>query len=274
MEPNQVKSFAQRYLDAYNCRVIEQTPDWVETELSIEADQDLVHRPFYWMYVEKMGLAPQTVTLTWFFDAKKAPTDRRAELLSFGSSRFNQMLQSAQKRGRFARLFEDRPSPVRSRSTSKPYEPWLGINYRVSYICDMKKDEILPFGIHLRTGDIQENFYPRIRSRNWTSVMPAHRHILPNLLSIPEAVGELEYNLQGYIEHQDLSWAKRAKERLDREMQQLHAYYPEEWRMSDELHEEKKQRIRETVWQYHPRIEVDVINAGLFYLDADHPVID
>ena len=132
----------------------------------------------------------------------------------------------------------------------------------------MKKDEILHMGIHLRTGEVLKHFYRRIQSRNWSPRLPARRHILPPLLPLAEAVGELEYNLQGYIEKQDLSWAREAMKRMEQELEQLHAYYPEEWRMSDSLHDEKKQRIRETVWQYHPRVEVEVINAGLFYLDS------
>lgn len=268
MEPTQVESFAERYLNAFGCRILERAPNLIQAELSLEADQDLVHRPFYWMYVEKMGLTPQTTTLTWVFDGRVAPEGVRAELLSYGSPRFNQMLSSAQKNGRFVRLYEDSSLPVRSRRGSKPYDPWLGVNYHISYICDLKKDEILHYGIRLRTGEILEDFHPRIRKRNWTPRLPAHRHILPPLLTVTEAVGELEYNLQGYIEHQDLSWAKSAQERLDQELEQLHTYYPEEWRMSDQLHAEKKQRIRESVWQYHPRVEVEVVNAGLFYLDS------
>ncbi|PTX55001.1 uncharacterized protein YqhG [Melghirimyces profundicolus] len=268
MEPSQVKSFAERYLDAFGCRIIEQRPGLIQAELSVEADPDLVHRPFYWMYVEKMGLNPQTSTLTWVFDREEAPQGIPAERLSFGSPRFQQMLHSARKHGRFIRLYEDTPRPVRSRAGSKPYDPWLGVNYRISYLCDRKKEEILHFGIHLRTGEIIENFYSRIRDRNWNPRLPAHRHILPPLFTVAEAVGELEYNLQGYVEQQDMEWARDAKEQLNRELERLHAYYPEEWRMSDELHEEKKQRIRETVWQYHPRVEVEVVNAGLFYLDT------
>ncbi|SMO39014.1 YqhG family protein [Melghirimyces algeriensis] len=268
MEPNQVKAFAERYLNAYNCQIIKQTPHQLTAKLSIEADQDLVHRPFYWMYVEKMGLPPQTITVNWAFEPEIKQENGEAELLSYGSPRFYQMLQSAQKHGRYVRLYEDSTIPARARSSSKPYDPWLGINYRVSFICDMKKDEILCLGIHLRSGELVENFYPQIRNRKWTSRLPAHRHILPPLMTVPEAVGELEYNLQGYIEQQDLSWVKNAKEQLNQELQQLDAYYPEEWRMSDELHTEKKQRVQETIRQYHPKVEVEVVNAGLFYLDS------
>ncbi|WP_169713548.1 YqhG family protein [Paludifilum halophilum] len=269
MEPNQVKSFTERFLKAYDCRIIEQTPDYLQTQLSVKTDKDLVHRPFYWMYVEKMGIKPQPVTLTFAFEPDKAPPKIRSELLSFGSPRFSQILKSAQKNGRFVRLYENDSGRLRRRDESKPYTPWLGVNYKLSYICDQKKDEIIQLGIHLRTGDLLQGFFDRIRNREWSSKLPTHRHIIPALISVPEAVGEMEYFLQGIIEQQDLSWARSAEERMKQELARLDAYYPEEWRMSDELHSEKRQRIRETIRQYHPKVEVEVINAGLFYLDED-----
>ncbi|MFC4078273.1 YqhG family protein [Salinithrix halophila] len=268
MEPSQVRSLTLRYLKSHDCEIIEDHPDYMESRLSVEADKDLIHRPFYWMYVEKMGFEPQPSTLLFTFKPGKAPPGVRSEHLTCGSPRFNQMLHSARKNGRFIRLYEDSFRGAR-KADSRPYDPWLAVNYEVSSICDRKKDELLSLGIHLRTGEIIQEFHQRIQNKQWTPRLPDRRHTLPPLLTVPEAVGELEFWLQGWIEHQDLSWAVQAKKRLEEELAQLHAYYPEEWRMNDELHTEKKQRLRETVWQYHPRVEVEVVNAGLFYLDSD-----
>jgi hypothetical protein len=267
MELIQIKEFAERYLRAYDCHILEKNPDFLQARLSVEADKDLVHRPFYWMYVEKMGLEPNPTILTFVFEPDKAPEGVRAEHLSYGTPRFSQMLRSAQKNGRFIRLYEEPRTRFRSAGNSHGYEPWLAVNYKISSICDRKKDEILHLGIHLRTGDIREQFYGELLNRRWTPKLPAHRHTVSHAFTIPEAVGELEYFLQGYIEHQDLSWADNAMDRLEQELEQIHSFYPEEWRMSDELHAEKKQRIREAVWQYHPRVEVEVVNAGLFYMN-------
>ncbi|QKG84170.1 hypothetical protein GXN76_06580 [Kroppenstedtia pulmonis] len=267
MGPDEVKTFTERYMESLNCHILEQSPHHLEVQLSVEADKDLIHRPFYWMYVEKMGLPPNPSRLAFTFTPDQAPPGVRGELLSFGSPRFTHILNSARKNGQFVRLYEDTPHRVRYTGRSRAYEPWLGIQYQISYICDQKKDEILSQGIHLRSGETVTEFYDKISNRNWSSKLPTYRHILPPLLSIPEAVGELEYALEGYIQSQDLNWARSAKDLLDAELQRIHAYYPDEWRMSDELHAEKKQRIREAVWQYHPRVEVETVNAGLFFLD-------
>lgn len=268
MEPSDVQAFTERYLHAYGCHIIEKGDHHLQTHLSEEVDKDLVHRPFYWMYVEKMGLAPQTSTLSFCFRADQAPPGIQSELLSFGSPRFSAILRSTREKGRFIRLYEESKTSARQWGQSHPYQPWLGVNFLVSFICDRKRDEIRDVGIDLRTGEIRENFYQDCLQKNWNAKLPAHRHILPQRLSLPEAVGELEYHLQGWIDRQDATWYRQAKEQLDLELKQIHAYYPEEWKMSDDLHREKKQRLREAVWQYHPRVEVEVVNAGLFHLDT------
>ncbi|SFS59048.1 YqhG family protein [Marininema halotolerans] len=270
MEPNQVRSLTLRYLEAYDCHMIEKHPDYIETRLSIEVDKDIIQRPFYWMYVEKMGLEPQPATLLFTFEPGKAPSGVREDLLTSGAPRFQQMLRSARNHGRFVRLYEDK-RPRLLKEGSLPYEPWLVLHYQVSFLCDRKKDHLISLGIDLRTGAISEGFDQQLQGRDWTHKLPDRRHTLPSILSIPEAVGELEYWLQGWIENQDLTWADQAMDQLNQELAQLHAFYPEEWRMSDELHEEKKQRLRESIWQYHPRVEVETVSAGLFYLTPTHP---
>ncbi|MDR6224707.1 YqhG family protein [Desmospora profundinema] len=267
MEPNEVKAFTERYLEIYGCTLVERGEHYLQTRLSEEVDKDLVHRPFYWMYVEKMGLEPQASTLSFTFHADQAPEGMQSELLSFGSPRFSAILRSAREKGRFVRLYEESGTSARLWGQSRPYEPWLGVHFLVSFICDRKRDEIRDLGIDLRTGEIREGFHQDCLQKKWNQKLPAQRHILPHRLTLPEAAGELEYYLQGWIERQDAAWFREAKERLNQELKQIHAYYPEEWKMSDELHREKKQRLRETVWQYHPRVEVEVVGAGLFHLD-------
>lgn len=263
MEADRIRSFAERFLTAHGCHFVEKSPEHLVTQLSIEADKDLVNRPFYWMYVEKMGIEPKPSLLTFVFDPQRLGEHDRGELLTYGSPRFVSMLESAKKRGRFVRLFEEKPAPVGSPLTSRPYIPWLGVNFQISFVCDQKKDEICCLGINLHSGEIVEDFFRKMLRRRWTARLPANRHTVQPQLTIVEGVGELERFLQERIEQQDLDWAEQALNRMKMELEQLEHFYPEEVKSS-----EKEQRIRETIWQHHPRVEVEVINAGLFYLDG------
>lgn len=267
MDQTQVRTWTERYLDNYQCQIIESAPTYLITQLSVQADKDLLNRPFYWMYVEKMNMKPNPIQLCLIFDTENHPADIKGELLYFGAPRFSKMLQSAQKHGKFVRLYET-PKWQPSYSPAKPYSPWLGVNYKISYICDQKKDRLCHLGINLLNGEVAELFYETLSERKWSAHIPPNRHIPSLRLSLTEAVGELEFYLEEQIRQEDLTWATEAKERFTAELTQLNSFYPENVQQNDELAREKKQQEQELVWQYHPRIEISVVNAGLFYLES------
>jgi hypothetical protein len=267
MDQSTVRSFTERYLQSHHCHMIESTPSHLITQLSIEVDKELLNRPFYWMYVEKMNLPPQPSRFCFIFHPEETPADLHGEYLFHGSQRFTQMLESAQKLGQFVRLYQE-PRGLDRYGHSKSYTPWLGIHFKISYVCDQKMDRLSYLGFNLQSGEIREGFYQRIQPLSWTSKLPAQRHTVSPRFSITEAVGECEYYLQDQLENEERIWQQQALARLTQELEQLDRFYPDEANISEELHKEKKQRQRETMWQYHPRVEIKVINAGLFYVEA------
>jgi hypothetical protein len=269
MDQKEIRSFTERYLQYHDCHILESGPTHLVTQLSVQADKDLLNRPFYWMYVEKMNLEPTPARFCFIFDPdpEKRPADLRGEYLFYGSPRLTQLLNSAQNHGKFVRLYQQPSGWDKYSYISKPFTPWLSVNFHVSYICDQKKDRISYLGINLQSGEIREGFYQSILNLSWSVKLPAQRHITHPRLTIAEALGELEYYLQDQLQNEELSWADEAKERLDIELDQLEHFYPDETAMSEEMWKEKKQRQRETIWQYHPRIEVKIVNAGLFYME-------
>lgn len=275
MDQRQIRSYTEKYLQQHKCQIIEAAPTHLITQLSIEADKDLLNRPMYWMYVESMNIDPQPARFCFVFDQENVPEEVRGEYLFYGSTRFKQIMTSAQKNGKFVRLYQKPSGWERFHSHSKPYNPWLGINIKVSYLCDQHKDRIMYLGINLFTGKIKENFYPTLKTIEWVPKLPEQRHTVRPRLTVSEAIGELEYFVQDQLQQEDSSWATRALERKEKELKQAESYYPDLARdvivMEDdklqEMLREKKQRQREIIWQYYPRIEVQLINAGLFYLE-------
>lgn len=142
------------------------------------------------------------------------------------------------------------------------------MNYQLSYVCDQKKNRLSSLGINLLNGEIAESFYDCLKKRKWVNRLPPHRYLPAHGMSLTEAVGELEYYLEEQLKEEDQTWAKEAKERLNMELEQLNAFYPGEEKQDDEIRKEKKNREQELVWQFHPRIEAEVINAGLFYMES------
>ncbi|MCP1311802.1 YqhG family protein [Paenibacillus tyrfis] len=68
MTADQIRSFVQRYLEAEQCDIMEKHPAYVTVKLSPSADKDLNHRPYYWSFVERTGVTPETMTCTFVFD--------------------------------------------------------------------------------------------------------------------------------------------------------------------------------------------------------------
>lgn len=268
LNPNDTRTYVERYLLGMQCRIIESSPGHIQVRLSEQADRDLVNRPFYWSYVEKLGLEPQPVTLTFIFDPEKTPPDIRGERIFPGSTRLEHIFQSACQHGRFVRLYEDVPLNLRSPRGSRPYIPWLNVNYKIEWISEKLRSEIHSLGIQLLDGTIDDHFYSNLVSRRWTPRLPSHRYITEAKLSLSDAVNELEFYMQGYLDQVDDTWAKEAKARMQEELERLAQYYEETPSHMDEeaFQAEYERRIRETKWQYQPRIEVTVVNAGLFYL--------
>lgn len=250
------------------CHVIESTPEMINVQLSIEADQALLNRPFYWMYVEQMNLPANPVQFRFFFTESKESKGFYSDYLFYGAPRFTQMLDSAQKHGRFVRLYQQSQSRERFFHSTKGYHPFLAIHYRISYICDQKKDRICYLAIDLQTGEINPAFYTWAKEQQWTHQLPPARFLYPTQLSFAEAVGRCEAYIQKQIEEEDHTWAKKASERLTEEYQQIESYYSEDDVMTEDQQAEKKQRLQETTWQFSPRVEINVINAGLFYLES------
>lgn len=268
MDQTQVRSFAERYLRAMNCQIIESTPTMIDAKLSIEADQALLNRPFYWMYVEQMNLPANPARFRFYFEETEESSGFYCDHLYYGAARFTQMLDSAQKQGRLIRLYQ-RSSPTDEKPHSaKGYHPFLAVHYQIAYICDQKKDRLHYLAIDLQTGEIYSSFYTWAKEQQWTQQLPPSRFLYPSQFTLHEAVGRLEAYLQREIEQEDHTWAEKAKERLANEYQQIASYYPAEHLLSDEQRQEKQQRLRESVWQLAPRIEVEVINAGLFHLNS------
>jgi hypothetical protein len=268
MDQKRLREFTEHFLEHHQCKIIESTPTHLVTQLSIDIDKDLLNRPFYWIYVERMGLPPQPAQLCLIFDPENRPADLSGEYLFFGAPRFKMMLHSAKKHGRFVRLFQETHTRPRF-GNSLPYVPWLSVNFKVSYICDQKKERIHHLGINLQSGEISEDFYEELMLFPWTHKMPTGRHLLPEKMPLSEAVSELEYYLEDFIQQEDHSWAVNARKRYENEMEQLESYFPDHDELGEEQQKNKALRNREVIRQYHPRIEVEVVNTGIFYRDME-----
>lgn len=352
MQQQQVRDFVERYLSSFSAHILESHPDYLTVKLPVEVDKDIGNRPFYWSWVEKMNIAYQPLVLTFVFHPDRLPDGLRAEYVHLGAARMQQIFESTKKHGRFLCMYEQKTDLPASRR-SAPLVPWLGLNLKISLLCDKKRDILLYLGINLHNPRVVHDFTSFLFRLSLTPTIPDYFYTLDRRISVPEALEMAEQEVNRVLQSEDQTWANEAKARLQEELDILAAYYEElarreresaksdstddgeeglaqeepqeaepaaateqpvpaagsgvveqpqsfdeyrasggrildflrangiqvtpreeidqkEWKKSTP-DEERQRRMDELGWQYEPRIEVQFINGGLFYLSSSPP---
>lgn len=274
MNQTWVRNYIEKYLDIHQCQFIEKTPSHITVKLSVDVDKDITNRPYYWTFVEKTGAEQETLTMTFIFDKEILPQGIRGEELSLGTPRLKQFFDITKKRGKSVRLFQQFPHNQLNSIHLKKLNPWLGVNYKLEFLSDKKKDLILSLGINLATGEMKKDFFQIIKKINLGPVLPSNTTTVHNFLTLREAALQLEEWILHEAKNQDYHWVHEANNRLNEELEQIELYYrtQSEQNDSEELtstdsNNEMQRRVEELEWQYRPRIEVNPINYGIFFLD-------
>ncbi|WP_239615386.1 YqhG family protein [Cohnella mopanensis] len=294
MNPKQVQKFVVSYLDSTGCHFIEKSPSQVTVKLSPDADRALSNRPYYWSFVDRTGTAPETMTYRWSFESPSMADRTNASPVSyvmtesgrviqedvyFGSRRLYQLFDSALFGGRCVTLFEEPPRSKIDPLSSHPYTAWLGVNFKVGFECDMKREELYGWGISLATGVINEKFMETLKDRRLTPRLPSNVHLMRNGLSLRKGMSQLELTMERKLKNTDFNWAVEAEQRRQDELERIRQYYvpmldnmehPDQKEQKDAVSARFQQREAEIDWQYRPRVSVTVMNCGIFHLPGIH----
>ncbi|MGD6940804.1 YqhG family protein [Cytobacillus gottheilii] len=264
MQQHEIHRFLVKYFQANECDIIEQGPGFLRVQLTIELDKELMNRPFYWHYLEKTGGTPNPMQLTLITNKMLAPENMQGEVIHFGSPRLHQIFQSARSLAGYIRLYENHQH---QNGTQIPLRPWLGMNVRISYQCDRKKDIFKSIGLQLINGQMIENFHDRLLTMNLTPKIPDYSFTLSPIIMAKSGMTRVAGFLQNSILQEDHTWADEARERWNKDLDLLEHFYEDEEEKADSYEIEKK-ALQE---QYEPKISISMVNGGLFYL-TDHAV--
>jgi hypothetical protein len=305
MSPDQVQKHMMTYLEATECQIIEKSPYHITVKLSPKADKQLTNRPYYWGFVERTGVAPETLSYTFVFDPERysvpdvkpaliangpqqesilsryfgvTPTVPRMgpgriqrEDVNYGSQRLQQIWDAAKREGSSVYLFEQPGDLQRRALFSAAYEPWLAVCFKVEMTCDVKKEQLHFMAISMLSGVITEDFRHQLADRNLSPRIPENVHINPAELSLSVAAERLQSYLISMLRELDYQWADQAQDRLKDELAIIDAYYEHMMNDSDEeknnhIREQYTARCSEMAWQYEPKVKVSAITCGLFHL--------
>ncbi|WP_223069668.1 YqhG family protein [Paenibacillus caui] len=305
MTTEEIRAYVLDYLKATECIIKEEASHHVTVKLSPQADRELTNRPYYWAYVDRCQVEPETMSYIFVFDPAAYEAEEQSkqtahvgagedpimgrhfgairplpllgpdriqrEDLSFGSPRLNQIFEASKRGGSFVYVFEDPGQRQRMTLLPAAYEPWLGICFKAEFACDMKREELHFYGISLSNGAFDTSFGERLSRVHLVHRLPENISVIPSQLSLAEGKTALEHRLREYLEQVDKHWAMEARERLNEELAIIDAYYSH---LLEDENEEARQGARqqyearrdEIRWQFDPRIRVSVINCGIFHL--------
>ncbi len=257
MQQQDIHNFLHRFFISNGCNIIESSSGHIVIQLTIEMDKLLMNRPFYWHYVEKTGGAPNPMRLTFITDYSKAPEGIRGETIHFGSPRLHQIFQATKKMAANIRMYE-----LVSSNHKVALQPWLVLNTKVSYMCDRKKDLFLSLGLNLINGMVIDQIQKKLLKKQLTPKIPDYCFTLSPLIKPISGVKRIENIITQLIDSDDHTWARDAEIRWEKDLELLDHFY-EDVEEKPESYLIEKTALEE---QYKPRIKVDIVNGGLFYL--------
>ncbi|WP_099301272.1 YqhG family protein [Bacillus sp. Marseille-P3800] len=254
-----IHQYLKRYFLAHDSSIVEESPAHLTVKLSIKLDKALMNRPFYWHYQEKIGSAPNPMTITLITDQNRIPEDLQGEVIHFGSPRLSQIFDSANELGAFIRMYESAPNLT---TGSHPLHPWLAVNANISFQCDRKKDVLLSLGLNLINGQIVPQFFDKVDQLTLTPKIPDYCFTLSPLVKLESGLKRLQKVMKTYIENEPTHWAAAAHTRWANDEQLLESFY-EGTDDKPESYFAEKDALQE---RYEPHIHVSIVNGGIFYL--------
>lgn len=272
----QIQDFCRRYFQGVGAPILIDQPDFLQVELPREIDKELTDRPYYWMYIEATNQqVPNTVlSLSFQPDVQMEGVDK-IEFVTLGSFRLNKLIESAQKRGRFTRSYQQATV-----FGAGAYVPVLLTTFKLSFVADRRRDEMVSYAVHLGTGQVQRDFYECVEQLPFGEHPAAGSPLPAERLTLEQGYLKLRERLIEEIEGLDHAWALDADAHLAQELEQLETYYDslglvnaDEVKSDEEKTKkaamyaaERELRIEELKWRCAPRIGIEPFHFALLYV--------
>ncbi|WP_408006736.1 YqhG family protein [Pseudalkalibacillus sp. A8] len=252
-----IHNFLDRYFTANECEMLERENHLLHVQLTIELDKLLMNRPFYWHYQELTGAEPNPLKLK--LRTEQSEEDKDGEFIHFGSPRLHQIFQSTRQLGSYIRLFEN---VQQNENAYVPLVPWIGLNIKVSYHCDRKKDFLHSIGLNLINGMMVSEFQGLLESKALTPKIPDYCYTMSSLIKPVSGIKRIEHYIEQVIQDDDPQWSIDARKRWQEDEELLDHFYQDIEELPESYHLEK-QALKDL---YEPKVVVQIINGGMFYL--------
>ena len=257
MHAKEIHTFLHQFFRENQCEILHGNDYYLTVQLTIDMDKKIMNRPFYWRYIESVNEPPNPAQLTLITDMQNIPKGFKGEVIHPGSPRLHQLFRVTREMGRFVKLFEKTEAASQNVLT-----PWLGVNYKVSFISHQTKEMLHSVGMNLMTGAVEKDFQETVMKRDIASYPAECAFHLPYTITPARALERLDHVVNGLIDSEDHAWMEESRRRWRKDRAVLDYFHAGQHEINV-AYEREKQAIEE---RFKPRITVEISNGGLFYL--------
>lgn len=136
---------------------------------------------------------------------------------------------------------------------------------KISYQCDRKRDVFQSIGLQLINGQIATDFQAKVEKMNLSAKIPDYAFTLSPLIMPKSGITRIENMIKQSLLAEEHLWAEEAKQRWKKDLELLEHFY-EDMEEEQETLETERLALQE---QYEPKINISIINGGLFYLASE-----
>ena len=249
--------FITSFFKAHRCQIVLKENGLLKVQLTKELDQELMNRPFYWHYMEKIGQTGEPMRLTIITDPNH-PNQQTGEWVHFGSPRLQQIINHLITNETYAKLYQ-----YISPNAETPLYPWLVTNIKITHQGKQTREELFSIGLNLINGMMQTEMMESMSHLSFQRTVPDFCFPLSPLIRLQSGYRRIENVLKQYIYEQDQTWVKETLAMREHELNLLHHFYESGDDEQEALYQKEVSDIKN---RYRPKIMVHVINGGLFYL--------
>ncbi|RWZ60094.1 hypothetical protein EQV77_02030 [Halobacillus fulvus] len=257
LNPTLYRDFAQDFFTLHQCKIIEESSHHFKVKLTSDIDEEIMNRPFYWHYMKKMNRSGDPATLSFHLSQSE---NHEGIYLHAGTPKLHTLYRTAMKKGKMTRLYEATDVPNHHEALT----PWFAINVLLHYRGKQTRNEHLALGLNLINGSIIPSFTESIWSESFKATVTDYTFPMTPIINLRSAYKRIEGYIESYVSRKTHEWAQQSIEQLKEEVTLLKSFY-ESGDMEEEQYQKEYDQLKE---RYEPRIIMEVINGGLFYLSG------
>lgn len=245
MQPLEIRQFLEDFFTETGCEILKGDASDLQVRLTIEIDKLLMNRHFYWHYLDVTGGEPKLSELHFSI------SDPSAEPIHFGTPRLHSIFELTKQLGAHTRQFE---------VCRNALFPWLCMNFIISFESNLQKSKFISLGLNMLNGLITEGFVDKISSLELSPKITDMSYTLHPAIMLQSGVKRIENYIADLVNNEDLSWIEEANSERQAAIKLLDEFYEDEY---DEHYFQERNSI---ISQFTPKVVVQTINGGMFYL--------